>query len=146
MGKKSKVNILIVDDKKANTYAIEHMLAKPDRNFLIATSGQEALKLVLNENIALIILDVQMPDMDGFEVAQIIKSNKRTKDIPVIFASAEKRERQFMMKGFEEGAIDYLYKPLDKDITEAKVSILLKLYLQRMELVEKITHWKSMLC
>ena len=137
MAKKEKVNILIVDDKAANLYAIEQMLAKPDRNFLMATNGQEALRLVLNEEISLIILDVQMPDMDGFEVAQIIKSNKRTKDIPVIFASAEKRERQFVMKGFEEGAIDYLYKPLDQDITEAKVSILLKLHLQKMELVEK---------
>lgn len=137
MAKKEKVNILIVDDKRPNIFALEHMLAKPDRNFLVATNGKEALKLVLNEDISLIILDVQMPDMDGFEVAQIIKSNKRTKDIPVIFASAEKKERQFMMKGFEEGAVDYLYKPLDKDITEAKVAVLLKLHLQRIELLEK---------
>jgi PAS domain S-box-containing protein len=137
MTKKEKINILIVDDKAANLYAIEQMLAKPGRNFLMASNGQEALRLVLNEKISLIILDVQMPDMDGFEVAQIIKSNKRTQDIPVIFASAEKQERHFVMKGFEEGAIDYLYKPLDQDITEAKVSILLKLHLQKMELVEK---------
>lgn len=134
---KKRVNILIVDDKKANIFAIEQMLASPGRNFLSATSGKEALKLVLNEDISLIILDVQMPEMDGFEVAQIIKSNNRTRDIPVIFASAEKRERSFMMKGFEEGAIDYLYKPLDKEITEAKVSVLLKLHLQKKELQEK---------
>ena len=134
---KRKTNILIVDDKKANIFAVEQMLARPGRNFLSATSGKEALKLVLNEDISLIILDVQMPEMDGFEVAQIIKSNKRTRDIPVIFASAEKRERSFMMKGFEEGAIDYLYKPLDREITEAKVSVLLKLQLQKKELQEK---------
>lgn len=134
---KKRTNILIVDDKKANIFAIEQMLARPGRNFLSATSGKEALKLVLNEDISLIILDVQMPEMDGFEVAQIIKSNNRTRDIPVIFASAEKRERSFMVKGFEEGAIDYLYKPLDKEITEAKVSVLLKLHLQKKELQEK---------
>lgn len=137
MMRKEKVNILIVDDKRANIYALEQMLAQPDRNFLSATTGTEALKLVLNEAISLIILDVQMPEMDGFEVAQIIKSNKRTRDIPIIFATAEKKERQFMVKGFEEGAIDYLYKPLDKDITQAKVEVLLKLQLQKMELQEK---------
>jgi PAS domain S-box-containing protein len=135
--KKEKVNILIVDDKRANIFAMEQMLARPDRHFLTATNGNEALKLVLNEDISLIILDVQMPDMDGFEVAQIIKSNKRTRDIPIIFASAEKKERQFMVKGFEEGAIEYLHKPLDKDITQAKVDVLLKLQLQKVELQEK---------
>lgn len=135
--KKDKLNILIVDDKRANIFAMEQMLARPDRNILTATNGNEALKLVLNEDISLIILDVQMPDMDGFEVAQIIKSNKRTRDIPIIFASAEKKERQFMVKGFEEGAIEYLYKPLDKDITQAKVDVLLKLQMQKAELQEK---------
>ena len=128
---------MIVDDKVNNIYALEQMLTKPDRNFISATSGKDALKIVLNKDICLIILDVQMHEMDGFEVAQILKSNKRTKDIPIIFASAEKKEHQFMMKGFEEGAVDYLHKPLDKEITEAKVSVLLKLHLQKKELIEK---------
>lgn len=137
MSKSEKVNILIVDDKVNNIYALEQMLVKPERNFISATHGKEALKIVLNKDIDLIILDVQMPEMDGFEVAQILKSNKRTSDIPIIFASAEKKEHQFMMKGFEEGAIDYLHKPLNKEITEAKVSVLLKLHLQKKELIEK---------
>lgn len=137
MSKREKINILIVDDKVNNIYALEQMLTKPDRNFISATSGKDALKIVLNKDICLIILDVQMHEMDGFEVAQILKSNKRTKDIPIIFASAEKKEHQFMMKGFEEGAVDYLHKPLDKEITEAKVSVLLKLHLQKKELIEK---------
>lgn len=132
-----KVNILLVDDKELNIYALEQMLARPDRNFITATNGKEALKHVLNEDISLIILDVQMPGMDGFEVAQILKSNKRTRNIPIIFASAEKKDREFVMKGFEEGAIDYLYKPLDRDITEAKVSVLLTLHLQKRELEQK---------
>jgi len=137
MGKSDKVSILIVDDKVNNIYALEQMLARPEREFITATNGKEALKIMLNEEIDLIILDVQMPEMDGFEVAQILNSNKRTRDIPIIFATAEKKERHSIMKGFEEGAIDYLFKPLDRDITEAKVSVLLKLHLQKKELQEK---------
>ena len=136
MSRGEKVTILIVDDKEQNIFALEQMLLKPERRFLTATNGKEALKTVLNKEIDLIILDVQMPEMDGFEVAQILKSNKRTKDIPIIFASAEKKEHQFMMKGFEEGAIDYLYKPLNREITEAKVAVLLKLHLQKKKLLE----------
>jgi PAS domain S-box-containing protein len=137
MARKEKINILIVDDKPTNLYALEQMLIKPGRNIISATSGREALSTVLNNEISLIILDVQMPEMDGFEIAQILKSNKRTSDIPIIFASAEKKDHHFVMKGFGEGALDYLQKPLDKEITEAKVSVLLKLHLQRKELVEK---------
>lgn len=137
MAKNEKINILLVDDNEKNIFALEQILAKPDRNLIRANSGKEALKTVLNREIDLIILDVQMPDMDGFEVAQILKSSKRTKDIPLIFASAERKEQQFMIKGFEEGAIDYLHKPLNKEITEAKVAVLLKMHLQKKELVEK---------
>src|SRR5258708_2464805 len=137
MSKSERANILIVDDKAKNIFALEQVLSAPDRNFIRAINGKEALKIVLNREIDLIILDVQMPDMDGFEVAQILKSHKRTKDIPIIFASAEKKEHRFMMKGFEEGAVDYLYKPLDAAITEAKVSVLLQLHLQKKELIRK---------
>jgi signal transduction histidine kinase len=137
MPDKEKTNILIVDDKANNIFALEELLSRPGRHFIRATNGKEALKIVLDQEVDLIILDVQMPDMDGFEVARILKSHKRTKDIPIIFASAEKKEHRFMMKGFEEGAIDYLYKPLDPAITAAKVSVLLQLHLQKKELVAK---------
>jgi PAS domain S-box-containing protein len=137
MEKKDKAVILIVDDKPANILALESLLEAKDRVILNATSGNDALKISLNEEIDLIILDVQMPGMDGFEVAQILKLNKRTRDIPVIFASAERKEQKFMLQGFEEGAVDYLFKPLDPAITRAKVSILLKLQLQKKELLEK---------
>jgi PAS domain S-box-containing protein len=130
-------NILIVDDKAGNIFALEQILSRPGRNIIRATNGKEALKTVLNTDVDLIILDVQMPDMDGFEVAQILKSHKRTRDIPIIFASAEKKEQRFMIKGFEEGAVDYLYKPLDAAVTEAKVSVLLQLHLQKKELIRK---------
>src|ERR1700749_547061 len=97
-----KSTILLVDDRPANILALEQMLEKKDRIFLKDSSGDEALKLALNRPIDLIILDVQMPSMDGFEVSQILKSNWRTKAIPIIFASAEKTEHQSIMKGFEE--------------------------------------------
>jgi two-component system sensor histidine kinase/response regulator len=132
-----QVTILMVDDKPSNLYALETLLDKPGRTFLSATNGNDALKLALNNDIDLIILDVQMPEMDGFEVAQILKLNKKTKDIPIIFASAEKKERQSVMKGFEEGGVDYLSKPLDPELTTAKVSVLLKIQLQKKELLEK---------
>src|ERR1700741_2620782 len=131
MDNKNKATILIVDDKPGNILALENLLVTKDRTILSATNGKEALQSILNKEIDLIILDVQMPGMDGFEVAQILNSNKRTKDIPIIFASAERKEHQFMMKGFEEGAIDYLYKPLDPEIAKAKVSVFLKIQLQK---------------
>ena len=134
-----KANILIVDDNKRNIFSIERMLARPDRGFTSATNGKDALKIALGKDLDLILLDVQMPQMDGFEVAQILKTNRRTRDVPIIFVSAEKKEHEFVGKGFEEGAIDYLYKPLAPVITEAKVSTLVQQYLQKKELAEKNT-------
>lgn len=132
-----KETILIIDDKEANIYALENLLENGDRVFLHTTEGSEGLKIALKNSVDLIILDVQMPGMDGFEVAQILKTNKKTRDIPIIFASAEKKEYQSIMKGFEEGAVDYLFKPLDPEITKAKVSVLLKIQRQKKELIEK---------
>ncbi|WP_205509644.1 hybrid sensor histidine kinase/response regulator [Longitalea arenae] len=137
MVKQAQDHILIVDDKINNIYALEQILGRPGRKLISATNGNDALKIALNQEIDLILLDVQMPGMDGFEVAQILKSNKRTSETPIIFVTAEKKDHKFVMKGFEEGAIDYLYKPLNPDITEAKVSVLLQLHRQQRELKEK---------
>lgn len=129
--------ILIVDDKPANMLVLENLLASERRVLLKAMNGKEALQIALNNDIDLMILDVQMPDMDGFEVAQVLKTNKRTKDIPIIFATAESKERKLMMKGYDEGAVDYLLKPMDPDVVKAKVDVLLKIQLQKKELIEK---------
>jgi PAS domain S-box-containing protein len=137
MTKQAEDHILIVDDKINNIYALEQILGQPGRNLISVTSGNEALKVALNQEIDLIILDVQMPGMDGFEVAQILKSNKRTSETPIIFVTAELKDQRFVLKGFEEGAIDYLAKPLNPEITEAKVSVLLQLHRQQRELMEK---------
>lgn len=131
------VTILLVDDHHANILALEELLEKPERTFVHASSGTEALKLAISQTFDLVILDVKMPDMDGFEVAQVLKSNKKTKDIPVIFVSAARKEQKSILKGFEEGAIDYLLKPLDPDVTKAKVAVLLKVQAQQKELKEK---------
>jgi PAS domain S-box-containing protein len=133
----NKSVILIVDDKPANILALENLLGEKDRILLTATSGKEALKITLNKDVDLLILDVQMPDMDGFEVAQILKSNNRTRNIPIIFATAESKERKFIIKGYDEGAIDYFFKPLDPEVVKAKVTVLLKIQLQKNELLEK---------
>jgi PAS domain S-box-containing protein len=137
MVKEAKDHILIVDDKVNNIYALEQILGQPGRDLISVTNGNEALKVALSQEIDLIILDVQMPGMDGFEVAQILKSNKRTSETPIIFVTAELKDHKFVMKGFEEGAIDYLYKPINPEIIEAKVSVLLQLHRQQRELMEK---------
>jgi signal transduction histidine kinase len=128
------LKILIVDDNPGNILALRHLLAGEDRIIYTACSGNEALKLALTNPPDLLLLDVHMPDIDGFEVARTVRQNKRTQDIPILFATAERKEHHSMLKGFEEGAIDYLFKPLDPEVTKAKVAILLKMQLQKKEL------------
>lgn len=132
-----KNTILIVDDRPENIYSLEMMLTREDRVILKANSGEEALKIAFQHELALILLDVQMPLMDGFEVARMLKSTKKTKRIPVIFVTAISKEKKYMLQGFGEGAVDYLFKPLDMEITRAKVDTLLQFYNQQKELEEK---------
>ena len=129
--------ILIVDDRATNLIALDGLLSDDHRILISAQSGKEALEVLSREKIDLILLDVQMPDMNGFELAQVIKSRKETAEIPIIFASAEKIDRASRMKGFREGAIEYLLKPLDPEITQAKVSALLASQQQKKEVLEK---------
>jgi two-component system, sensor histidine kinase and response regulator len=127
--------ILLVDDRPENLLSLEEILLKPGRRFVTAQSGNEALKQVLkHEHIGLIMLDVQMPEMDGFEVARILKSNPRTKDISIIFVTALSREEQYVLKGFAEGAVDYLQKPLDINVVRAKVNVFEQLYFNQFRL------------
>ena len=127
--------ILLVDDRPENLISLEEMLEREGRHFIKATSGNEALRHALkNEQIGLIMLDVQMPGMDGFEVARILKSNPKTKDISIIFVTALSKEEQYVMKGFEEGAVDYLQKPLDINVTRAKVNVFQQLHFHQRNL------------
>ena len=129
--------ILIVDDRPANLIALDALLSCEARSLITARSAKEALAVLSTEKIDLILLDVQMPDMNGFELAQIIKGRKETAGIPILFASAEKVDHDSLMKGFAEGAVDYLLKPLDPAITRAKVKVLLELERQKKALLEK---------
>lgn len=126
--------ILIVDDIKANIIALKKVLELQGLDVDTAESGEEALKKILKITYSLIIMDVQMPGMDGFEVVETLAGSNRTKDIPVIFLSAVSREKKFISKGYESGGVDYITKPVDPDLLILKVKTFLKLYEQKNEL------------
>jgi signal transduction histidine kinase/DNA-binding response OmpR family regulator len=128
--------ILIVDDKPENIFSLQKVLELNKFEVDSALSGEEALKKILKNNYALIILDVQMPGMDGFEVAEAISGYSKSKDTPIIFLSAVNVEKQFIKKGYASGAIDYVTKPVDPDILLLKVKTFYRLYEQHRELSE----------
>ncbi|HTJ13929.1 MAG TPA: response regulator [Dinghuibacter sp.] len=134
MNKPRTLNILLVDDRPENLLVLEELLAGEGRRFLRATSGQEALRYVLKGAIGLILLDVQMPDMDGFEVASLLKGNPTTREIPIIFMTAISKEEKYALQGYVGGAIDYLYKPLNADITRAKIQVFEELFHRQEDL------------
>jgi signal transduction histidine kinase/FixJ family two-component response regulator len=126
--------ILIVDDKQENLLSLRSILQLNQIEVDTASSGEEALQKVLKTSYALIILDVQMPGMDGFEVAEAITGYSKTKDIPIIFLSAANTHKKFITKGYESGAIDYVTKPVDTDILLFKIKTFQRLYEQKNEL------------
>ncbi len=128
--------ILIVDDKPENIYSLKKLLESKEFNVDTALSGEDALKKVLKNEYALIILDVQMPGMDGFEVAETLSGFNKSKDIPIIFLSAVNTNKQFITKGYASGGIDYVTKPIDPEILLLKVNTFLRLYQQTKELQE----------
>lgn len=126
--------ILIVDDKKENIIPLKKILELHSLSVDSAESGEEALKKILKTNYSLIIMDVQMPGMDGFEVVETLAGSNRTKDIPVIFLSAVNKQKKFISKGYESGGVDYITKPVDSDLLILKVKTFLKLFEQKQEL------------
>ncbi len=136
MSEKTKFNILIVDDRPENLLTLEGILENEDLNIIKAQSGNEALAMLLEHNIALVLMDVQMPGMDGFEVAEIMRSNERTKYIPIIFVTAISKQRQHIFRGYETGAVDYLYKPLDLEILQSKIKAFIDLFQHKNALEE----------
>jgi len=117
--------ILIVDDHPPNLMALEAILEPLNQRVLKASSGAEALKLVLSEDCALILLDVQMPDLDGFETAALIHGRERSMYTPIIFVTAVQREEEHIVKGYAQGAVDYMVKPIDRGTLQAKVRVFL---------------------
>lgn len=134
---KNLINLLLVDDRPENLLTLESLLDHPDFNIIKAASGSQALEKMLENDIALVLLDVFMPDMDGYETAELMRSNKRTKHIPIIFVTAEQAERDHIFKGYDAGAVDYLMKPIAPRVLQSKVSIFLEIHRQKLELEEK---------
>lgn len=132
-----KVNILVVDDRPEGLMAVEAVLKSPQYNLVQASSGMEALKFLLKDEYAVILMDVQMPEMNGFETAEIIKTREKSKDTPIIFMSAISQDEQYVYQGYGVGAIDYIMKPFDPYILKSKVAIFVDLYLKNMKLMEQ---------
>ena len=132
-----KVNILIVDDKIENIIALEALIQRDDIRILTTTSPNEALRLCWQNEISIALVDVQMPEMDGFELVDILKSNVKTRDILVVFVTAISTETKYAVKGLSTGAVDYLYKPLDPYITNAKVDSFITLVRTQIEIKRK---------
>jgi two-component system sensor histidine kinase/response regulator len=133
-----EVNILVVDDVSQNQLALEALLARPGIRILKASSGAEALELLLNHEVAMALLDVQMPEMDGFALAELMRGAERTRHIPIIFLTAASQDQQRTFRGYEAGAVDFLYKPLEPHVLGSKVAVFVDLYVQRERLQQQI--------
>lgn len=131
-----KARILIVDDVPANLLALHAVLESPDYELVEALSGHEAIQACQDEEFALILLDVNMPGLDGYKTAQAIKRLPKNSEAPIIFITATYRDSPHMRKGFEAGAVDYFGKPFDPDILSAKVRVYTNLYLKTKRLEE----------
>ena len=133
----SKPKILIVDDRVENLLTLERLLEQFNVEIIKATSGEEALGHILDHEFALVLLDVRMPGMDGYEVAELMRGNSKTCTMPIIFVTAESSEDAQIFKGYESGAVDYLVKPLKPEIFSSKVGMFIELYEQKEALRTK---------
>jgi two-component system, sensor histidine kinase len=131
---KSKVNVLAVDDRKENLMVLEHSLKSPIINIVKAESGRQALELIKNISFALILMDVQMPEMNGFETAERVRKNDVSKSIPIIFVTAISKDDKYVFEGYKLGAVDYITKPFNPLILKSKVDVFIELFKQKQEL------------
>ncbi len=128
MSAQPQANVLLVDDRHENLVALEAILEPLDQNLIFAHSGEEALRQLLHHQIAVILLDVQMPGLDGFETAALIKQRERTKAIPIIFLTAISKDERHVFRGYSAGAVDYLFKPFDSEVLRSKVAVFIDLH------------------
>jgi signal transduction histidine kinase len=133
-----KADILLVDDDATNLAALQAVLEPLQQNLLLAGSGAEALRLVLQHNLAVILLDVRMPGMDGFETARMIRKRKQSRDTPIIFLTGASLEMEATFRGYEVGAVDYLMKPLVPEVLRSKVSVFVELHRKNAALTNEI--------
>ena len=132
-----KINILLVDDRPENLLALEAIIEHEDYHLIKANSGEEALKSLLKNDFAAILLDVQMPGIDGFGTAKIIKAREKTKNIPILFITANNMDSEHIFTGYSIGAIDYILKPFDPTILKAKVEGFVSLYKLNQQLISQ---------
>ena len=143
VSRKSDIKILLVDDREDNLYSIEAILERDNYTIVKANSGREALKVLLRQqDFSLILMDVQMPELNGFETAAIIYERDKLKDIPVIFITAYSYDEAYIFKGFKTGGVDYIYKPINPEVLRMKVSVFVELYRKNQQL---LLHEKKLL-
>ncbi len=129
------VKILLVDDKRENLLSLQVVLANQGYEFVEASSGKDALRILLkSQDFAIILMDVQMPLMDGFETAELIRQSDKLKNVPIIFLTANMNTNEYIFKGYQSGAVDYMIKPLSPEILKAKVKVFTELFKKNMEL------------
>ncbi|PMY44814.1 MULTISPECIES: hybrid sensor histidine kinase/response regulator [Pseudomonas] len=133
-----QAKLLIVDDLPENLLALEALIKREDRQVYKALSADEALSLLLEHEFAMAILDVQMPGMNGFELAELMRGTEKTKNIPIVFVSAAGRELDYAFKGYESGAVDFLHKPLDTHAVKSKVNVFVDLYRQSKAMKQQV--------
>jgi PAS domain S-box-containing protein len=133
----SRARLLLVDDRPENLLALEAILEPLDAELVTARSGEEALRRLLTDEYAAILLDVQMPDMDGFQTAELIKQRERTRHVPILFLTAISKDAEHVFRGYSAGAVDYLMKPFDPVILRAKVAVFIELWQKTVELRER---------
>jgi two-component system sensor histidine kinase/response regulator len=139
------VNVLIVDDIAHNITALQASLTQPAINLLVADSGTAALDLLLKHEVALAILDVNMPGMNGFELAALMRGSPRTSHVPIIFLTATAQDASRTFRGYEAGAVDFLYKPFDPRILQSKVDVFVQLEQQKRQLAAQLVTTRQML-
>lgn len=147
MGKEPKplVYCLLVDDREQNLIALEALLQGEGISLLKARSGREALELLLKHEVALALIDVQMPEMDGFELAELMRGSERTRGVPIIFLTADSSNQQRRFRGYEAGAVDFLQKPIETEILKSKAGIFFDLFRQRQEVARQRDELASMM-
>jgi signal transduction histidine kinase len=131
-----KAKILLVDDEPKSLFALQELLSTLGQNLMVAQSGEEALRLALRNDFAVILLDVRMPGIDGFETARLIRARERSKSTPIIFLTAAADEMTSMFRGYEVGAVDYLMKPVIPDVLKSKVAVFVELFRKNERLRE----------
>ena len=139
VSREDQVKILLVDDLKDNLLALEGLLRRDDVEIFKAKSGTEGLEFMIAHEFAVALVDVPMPGMSGFELAELMRGTRKTKNVPIIFVTATAKDQSFSFKGYESGAVDFLLKPLDVHAVRGKVNIFIELYRQRKELKVQLT-------